>query len=769
MKTSRRLVSPALLSLLPALFLIQAVGSGLTLYGSDLTKVFWHTRQWVTGELWAGRFPVWDPHVMAGFPLFAANQAAVLYPPSWLSLLLPDAAFWIVITWIHLAASGIFAEAWLRRGLGLGRPAALLGAAVFSLSGFLYAHLYAGHVNYVWAYPWGAALLWRLERYLAAPNSRRALLLALPTALMILAGVPQLALIAALAALARLVHFAAPPGGDRRSRLGLALAGAGLLSLSVLIAAPQVFATLELSREAHRRVVADRDFGTAYSLPPENLALLAAPTAAGDGVFTPYWGRWNFAETCGTVGLATLFLCAIGAAGAHRQRRLWAIVAILALVLALGRYTPVYRVFSLLPGVGMFRGPARYLYGFTLAASALAALGIERLRTERAGFRGVAAAIATAALLLCGSFWVGSTGDASWNGMLEKTAEIRRVDVPDAPPVRPEGTRAAARWALGAAGGVALLAAGLLAAGAKGWAPPERIALLFGLLVASELAVFSHRFVRSQSTEPLDWPPEVAAFIRAQPGFPYRIATVGASDVADTGRCRVAGLDHLGGYEPLLLQRYAELMNILMGRSPDHAMVLVMPFRPHPILAMLGARLWIAPPGIALPKEFRKKAELNGRLLLGLDTGLPRGWLAPRSRVIEDRDERLRALASEQWDPSTTVLLEEASGSDGAPGDVVLQSRSPGAYRFDVRSPAGGWVVLSESYYPGWTATVDGAPAPVLRANHLVQAVRVEPGTHDVRFEYHSRTLRLGFAVAALVLAGFGVATWRERWRLRPT
>src|SRR5689334_7266512 len=97
--------------------------------------------------------------------------------------------------------------------------------------------------------------------------------------------------------------------------------------------------------------------------------------------------------------------------GRHRQRHLWAGLALLGVLLALGRYTPVFRAFfHLVPGAGLFRVAVRYLLPFTLAATPLAALGVERLRTGDESLRRQLAWVAGAAgLFLLGTLGAGFT------------------------------------------------------------------------------------------------------------------------------------------------------------------------------------------------------------------------------------------------------------------------------------------------------------------------------------------------------------------------
>jgi uncharacterized membrane protein YfhO len=67
----------------------------------------------------------------------------------------------------------------------------------------------------------------------------------------------------------------------------------------------------------------------------------------------------------------------------------------------------------------------------------------------------------------------------------------------------------------------------------------------------------------------------------------------------------------------------------------------------------------------------------------------------------------------------------------------------------EVSADSDGYLVLTDAWYPGWTATIDGAPVEILRADVAFRAVRVGPGAHRVEFRYEPQTVRAGVAVSA--------------------
>ena len=75
---------------------------------------------------------------------------------------------------------------------------------------------------------------------------------------------------------------------------------------------------------------------------------------------------------------------------------------------------------------------------------------------------------------------------------------------------------------------------------------------------------------------------------------------------------------------------------------------------------------------------------------------------------------------------------------------------------FEAESPAAGWLLVSEKYFPGWTATVNGKDAPIERANVMFRAVRIGAGRSTVAFAYEPATVTWGWVVSLLGLLGLG-------------
>jgi hypothetical protein len=763
---------------LPCLLVFSSVGPGEMLFGVDMVQGSAYIRALVGRELAEGRVASWDPYAMCGFPLMAALQAGVFYPLTWPVLFLSPGSFWTFTALAHLILAGLFTFGWLRKGLGLSPGAALVGALVSLLSAYLLTHTHAGHISQISAHPWIAALLWRTERLLHRATPRRWILLAWTTAFLILPGFPQSVFFGGLLLLLRLAVHVLRTRDGRRERLKTSAAALGATVLGGLLAAPQLLPALELIPHTQRVSINTYEFATTFSLPPENLVTLLLPWFFGDGKGLPYWGHGFYWEISGFVGLGTLALAAIGLGGRHPQRWLWASVAGVAIFLALGHHTPLFKLFYYgVPGASLFRAPGRYLALFTLAASALAAFGVDRWAKEEPGVQraarnvglGAVGLLAVLLLFLAVLSLGGGSESAIWKGILDAQQVGLDTALPQMRQVIRGFDERSWSWArvslLVAALSLAAVATGLVAY-ARGWIRARTGVACVGLVVALELLVSGGRLLKGHPVNALPWPAEFVEMVKSRPGGPYRIAKPGMRHPEHVGKCQLAQLHHVGGYESMLLRNYAELLSAVEGRPAGAATVTVTISKPHPVFDMLGVRFWMVPESSRTPSAWTKVGAVDDAQVFEAPGAFPRAFLVPDAVVIPDRDERLRFLTNPSSDLRKTVVLEAgtAASPGGDPGTASVLSQAPGRYEIAAETGSGAWLVLTESDYPGWEARVDGTPAEILRANHLVQAVRVPPGRHTVRFEYRSRRLAAGvwlFLLAAVLPPG--VALIRRR------
>ncbi|MFP2895123.1 HAD-IC family P-type ATPase [Corallococcus sp. 4LFB] len=153
----------------------------------------------------------------------------------------------------------------------------------------------------------------------------------------------------------------------------------------------------------------------------------------------------------------------------------------------------------------------------------------------------------------------------------------------------------------------------------------------------------------------------------------------------------------------------------------------------------------------------------DGTTLSRSRTALPRAFLVQRARVVTDA----QALAAVE--DAAQPFRHTAFLASGAPlerpectGSVAWVRQGARHLELKVDACDESYLVVSDSHYPGWTATVDGQEVPIHRADLVLRAVRVPRGLHTVRFDYDPLSFRLGLALSVLGWMGLAAVALRR-------
>jgi len=144
---------------------------------------------------------------------------------------------------------------------------------------------------------------------------------------------------------------------------------------------------------------------------------------------------------------------------------------------------------------------------------------------------------------------------------------------------------------------------------------------------------------------------------------------------------------------------------------------------------------------------------------------LPRAWVVHKAREIPDPVEARQYLLGRSFKPAEEVVLSGQSPEPfmpppGSAGKVQIDRYEPSKVKITVSLPTPGYLVLSDSFYPGWRATDNGAPVEIRRANYAFRAVFLTAGEHRVEFRYQPASVRWGIAISLLAAIGIAVL-WR--------
>jgi hypothetical protein len=207
-----------------------------------------------------------------------------------------------------------------------------------------------------------------------------------------------------------------------------------------------------------------------------------------------------------------------------------------------------------------------------------------------------------------------------------------------------------------------------------------------------------------------------------------------------------------------VVDRYERLFTNLGGGGPNFPVVPVNDPRVAHLADLFAARYIITPVVGPLPSHgFSRPVDVN-------PGALPRSWVAYSWRPAKGENAALFQIAASTSAQARDAPVVEGSGPAPAragaaatPARITLDQAEH--VRVQVTAQRAGYLILDDTYYPGWHATVDGRPAPILPANVNFRAVPIPPGPHVVSFRYDPASVTVGGAVSAasalvMVLAG---------------
>ncbi len=749
-------------------------------------------REFAATALKAGEgMPQWNPYQFGGMPYVAAMHGDLYYPTALLRMVLPTD---VAMTWgfvLHMLLAGVFTVGFLR-AVGVRFQGAVLGGVAYLMSGAVASYASPGHDGKLFVSTLLPAALWALTRGIRDGRRGAFGALAVVVGLAVLSPHPQLlqyllltsgayALFLVVRPLATLGPDSAgiPAVGQSNAqgsagqgvrRLALAL---GAVVLGGVMGAVQYLPVREYVAWSPRAGGKGYDYATSFSFPLEETINLYLPQFSG--ILDQYWGRNGIhfhSEYAGAAVLVLAFL-ALGGGVVNRHRAhawFWLGTGIVSILWAWGGNTPFYQlVYALVPGSKFFRAPSTILYVTAFSTAVLAAFGTERAlagrTTVRYGVLWLVFAVGVGVLATSGSLT---------NVALSLLGEARGdLILANAPAV----TGGAWRSAAAVAAVVVLLllvARGRLHAERAGW-------LLLAVVTLDLWSVERHYWRFSEPAATLYAEDDIIRYLKSQEQ-PARVIALPLSDNMAPHDPFLAGdalMHHrirgVLGYHGNELGRYQQLYGKEEGyqsiANPNFWALTNSRFfyTNAPTLPFQGAKLVAGPV---------RNAAGSMTYLFELPGANPAAWVAPLAVKLDDASTKATVL-NPLFDVRRVAIFDSSSSVRSQPVPSVLPEPLGIAVRFsrytpgaidltlDTPAPAGSALVVSENYYPGWTATVDGQAAPVARADLSLIGVELPAGARAVSLRFASRPVALGgqlsLAALLLALAWWGVGTWRDR------
>jgi hypothetical protein len=715
---------------------MYATGYALRAWGA----AFWRT---------TGHVPQWNPEMMGGVPI-AAGFGDVYYPTAWLRLIVPTVTAINIGFVVHYILAGFFTYLLLRM-LNASWLAAVTGGVAYELSGVVASLVRPGHDGKLFV---SALLPLMLIALILGVRRRRPIghvLLAVAVALALLSPQFQMVyyslIIAALFAL--YLAFGEPQDLTQRDRItGLALAfGAILLGFGVaMIQILPFFHYLPYSPRA-TEIAGGFAAATSYAVPWDHVPefFLAHFTGVGE----TYWGPNPLKYHSEYLGLAVVALAVLGVGAGHRRRLVkWlVIIGVLFLLISLGGDTPFYRVWwAVMPYAKKTRAPGMAFFAVAFVIACLAAFGVERLERRDQGVRRwplVAAVVAGVIALLAVAGAFGSVAESlaraeggfTLSGVPKVTVAIN--------------DRASIMWhALGSALALAALA-GVVAAYLANKMKAKAFAIALVLVVGADLWLNARGFWLWSRPEQEIYRADAIVQQIKQQSLPYRVFDPPPGVYPGTVLMK-HDIPQVLGYHGNELRYYDDLLG-----GKNEWRYLLSNLR---LWNLLAVRFFLFSDSVTIPGYHRvagptATAAGSRGYLYEADHTPPYARVVPAA-IKADSAAIVPTIQDPRFDADRIVLLPNDAPVTPAPL-TALPAPSPSratvqwqpermAITLDPAPTTPSYVLVSENWYTDWHATVDGAPAPVLRGDNSLITVPVAVGAKTVALWVDSRSYRQG-------------------------
>lgn len=721
-------------------------------------------------------FPLWNPYLYGGMPYVAAMHGDIFYPTFLLRMLLPTD---VAMTWgfiIHVVLAGYFCFV-LLRALGLSYWAAVIGGLAYMLGGNVAGLVSPGHDGKLFVAALTPLALYLVTRFVRDGRLWAWGLLALVIGLAALSPHPQLFQYMLLVggAFALFIAFADPHVRKLERKLVLRRLAftLGAIVLGSMIAAIQYLPVMEYVDWSPRAGGKQGwEHATSYSMPIEELVNTYLPQFTG--ILNNYWGRNGIHFHSEYIGAAVMLLAGLAFTRQLEQgkrRLMWWTTGtlIVATLWALGGHTPFYRlVYAIVPGTKFFRAPSIMLYAVQFCVAILAALGAERAMSGAVSRRYLVgwaiAALAIALLATTGALTSLATSIAI-------PQQVDRVPLNNAALVA-----GAWRSALFVALGI-----GVLFLASRGKLNALQAAVSLSAVVLLDLWSIERLYWRFMPPASVSFAANDITRYLQQLQQPARViaaplALVGAGRDPFLGSGRLYGGDGLMihgirqtlGYHGNQLDRY----DILAGRAqdPEYQQIANPSF-----WAVTNSQFFLTnTDSFPLAGATRVLGPVTSPVgeplyLYKLSGANPFAWVAPVIVKADDeattntlldprfnvRQAAIFATDAEVKPQQVTVLPAplaiETSTSDYKPGHFVIDLNAP--------APAGSALIVSENYYPGWSATADGKPVQVWRADMSFMGIELPTGARRLEFNFASKPYETGKLITLIALL-LSVGAW---------
>jgi hypothetical protein len=763
--------------LVPFILYSPIILSGKALFWGVPSLQFIPWKVYALESLKQGILPLWNPLNGMGSPLIANYQLAFFYPPNWILFFLYflGGISWMawghtILAAMHLAWAGL-GMVKLTKKLGLSETGQVISGLSFALSGYLVAR--TGFFSLVWAASWLPWIVYSAcnfahpfkvnevmntelqidgEKYWTKlvkgifSQINQFLPLTVCITLQLLAGHAQVTYFSLLFLTAWIIFSGFIQNGFKGIAKAVSLEFFAVLS-GLLLSAIQLLPTAELLAQSQRSGFVDYETAMTYSFWPWRFMTLIAPNLFGNPGTGDYWGYGNYWEDAVYIGLLPIILAVLPLFKALKRKTsawqfrslvifLW-ITAAISFILALGKNTPIFPfLYQYIPTFDMFQAPTRFTLIAEFSMALLAGIGLEIIaKPVGKGLYWLRLSIMGGVAVTVGAFlawrflgdikstFIYATAMAGFWSLL---AGLIILEIPN-------GEKSKKTWNYLV---IVVVMMDLLVAGWKLNPGIESTFYNTPIQQATRLKdnPLKHRLYLSLSEE---YVLKYERFLSFK-SFSLNESWNNLRNVMLANLNLIDGIASANNFDPLLSSRYDRWMKTIDKLDGDD----VIP--------------WLQIMDVGLVE----KIDLSNDLGVKFEplNGAKRYWWFPCAIHVMNGEEAWKNLEHSMLTKDLDkVIWEDGSSSEDQncdPVDIEYEVLIETSQKivFQIQNSQGGYFVLSDAWFPGWNATLDGNPVAIVPANYLFRGIKLEVGSHLLEFEYRPRSFLIGSLISGISL-----------------
>lgn len=745
----------------------------------DISRYYYPLRFLVTSLIHKGILPLWNPYMFCGIPLLATHQNCIFYPLSIIYYIGDFYKMFDVFIFVHIILSGIFMYM-LMRDLGLSSFGSIFSGISFAFSGYI-----TSTINLTIALcsvAWFPLVLYLFRRCVIRKSVKYSIYLAMALCTMFLAGDPHIVAITILLLFFTSIYIFL----ERFFELKMvSIYIFVLLFISIVLflflSAFQIVPLFEFIRQSERVFMSYKDVVT-WSILPHDLFGIVIPFFKDINVYYfDFWTRQSWLDNyyCGIIPIFFMFVALLFAK--NKRVLQFSILGLFFTAFCMGKYTAIYGFFyHFIPGFNLLRYPVRYFFIPTFAICALSGIGFDYYQRNLILKRKIShrlfaklvfySAFVSAVCFLILTKEFQQIYNFVWNFLGPKLASDVNKNILELANFIYMDMRNIQRLF-----GLFSLLGLLFYVGTQ-----RRIRsniLLSAIVVLSTVDLMStnlkyeYTLDRDIYLRPMDnikfiskdkslyrvyATPSTVHYHMKPPEKYFFTGINNSKDRFITNRMIEYGIYDLSGYSSVYLNHHVNILYTINNtKKPSDTN----------LLNMLNVKYLCS---VKMDKEkinnFRVVHKTDIAKIYQNEAYLPRAYFAERAVVINDNVEILNKIKDKSFEPTKEVVLDrQPIIESNRRGQNLLYLKQdikdliefvkyePNEVILQVSTSRPRFLVLADTYYPGWKVFIDGKKERIYRANLFLRAVYLsEPGIHTIRFVFIPFTFKLGVIISLL-------------------